>query len=301
MGFKVGKKLSITLFILAVLVLCVMNFEKPAATPVKLTLHSDLHEESRQTASVIDALQADVVILAGDVNNGSASLEYADALAKKCNKPVILVAGNHEYYGHNLEDMEKLLRAESAKRKNVYFLERDALVLHGVRFLGCTLWTNFKLYEKQLPGQSEVFMEFAHDTINDFRKIKTDNRLITGTDIIKLHEHSVQWLKEQLAKPHSGPTVVITHFAPVPGCFDEKWADNSSLYNEFAPYFINDLESLIINEQPDVWVYGHTHSNINFSLGKTQILSNQKGYVSEKTGPEPYQEEWLLSLDKRSK
>ncbi|UYM17963.1 metallophosphoesterase [Endozoicomonas euniceicola] len=264
------------------------------AEEINISLHSDLHNEMQDHSlidepKVISSDKADIFVLAGDIHNGIESIQYAKSVAKKHNKPVIFIAGNHEYYGHDLIETEKILRKESSSEENVYFLEKDSIVLNNIRFLGCTLWSNFELYEQVIPGSKAFCMAWSEGRINDFSKITMNNRAISSGDMENLNQDCMQWLQKEFLMPHSGPTVVITHFAPVPDCVDEKWKKEPPEFNELSPYFVNNLTEFITTWQPDFWFYGHTHSNICLKIGKTQIISNQKGYPSEEdsTGYRP--------------
>ena len=43
--------------------------------------------------------------------------------------------------------------------------------------------------------------------------------------------------------------------------------------------FTVELEDYIANSGIDYWIYGHSHTNIDATIGRTQCLSNQLGYV----------------------
>ena len=64
---------------------------------MKIITYSDLHLEFGSGWSLPDHLQGDLMILAGDIIklNDYAPLHQ---LLRKWNKPVLYVAGNHEYY-----------------------------------------------------------------------------------------------------------------------------------------------------------------------------------------------------------
>ena len=61
-----------------------------------------------------------------------------------------------------------------------------------------------------------------------------------------------------------------------------------------SAYFINNLKPLIKKYQPDFWLYGHTHANINLEIGKTKIKSNQRGYPYEQ--PEYFDEDFVIEI-----
>ena len=97
---------------------------------------SDLHNEFAPfTPEVRDA---DVVILAGDIDLGVRGIEWARQ-AFDC--PVLYVPGNHEFYRGHLAKTLQAMRAAGDER--VHVLDRDEVVIGGVRFLGATMWTDF--------------------------------------------------------------------------------------------------------------------------------------------------------------
>jgi len=97
-----------------------------------------------------DIVGADLVVLAGDVDLGLGGIAYADEVSRFVGCPVVYVAGNHEYYGHDLDHLQDGLR-EAAWKTNgrVLYLERDSVRLwpggHSLLVHGCTLWTDYGL------------------------------------------------------------------------------------------------------------------------------------------------------------
>jgi len=72
-----------------------------------------------------------------------------------------------------------------------------------------------------------------------------------------------------------GTTIVATHHVPTLMNYPKKYK-NDPLNEVFA----SEQSQLILRASPDYWIYGHHHTNIpRFSIGKTQLLTNQLGYV----------------------
>ena len=71
-------------------------------------------------------------------------MRWAQRKSSFADKPVLFVPGNHEFYNGERTRTLKALR-EAAVGTNVHLLDRDEVVLNGVRFLGTTLWTDFEL------------------------------------------------------------------------------------------------------------------------------------------------------------
>ncbi len=106
---------------------------------MKLHILSDLHTEFAGFSP--PDTNADVVILGGDIGVGLGGIEWA--AAHFADMPVIYVPGNHEYYGHAIELDDDLVNESVA---NIHVLNNDTVVINGVRYLGSTLWTDFRFY-----------------------------------------------------------------------------------------------------------------------------------------------------------
>jgi predicted phosphodiesterase len=236
---------------------------------VRLHVLSDLHLErgSREIA----AAQADVLILAGDIANGTQGVEWARSWA--AGRPVIYVAGNHEFYGHTLPGLVDELRAEAAG-SSVHVLENDALIVDGVRFLGCSLWSDFDFDGEE---NRALAMRVCERAVSDYRVIRHNgpDRPLSAQDTRNQHLESRRWLMARLAEDHDGPTVVVTHHAPY-----VLWRPPEKAWRLIAGAFVSDLSELM-GDRVDVWVYGHTHRAANLEVSGTHVLSNPCGYPDE--------------------
>ena len=99
---------------------------------MKLHVLSDLHLELfgfQPDPAAVAA--ADVIVLAGDIHKGTRAIPWARKAFP--DKPIVSVAGNHEYYDHYWFLLIEQLRAE-ARIHGVHFLENDAVTIDGVRF-----------------------------------------------------------------------------------------------------------------------------------------------------------------------
>ena len=110
--------------------------QPPAQLPLRIQVVSDLHLESRHEGLPVIERAAPVLALLGDVGYASQCKEgeklrqFLLAQTEKFDH-VILVAGNHEYYGTSEEDGVAWLRAlcEEVPRNNLHFLDRDEMEL----------------------------------------------------------------------------------------------------------------------------------------------------------------------------
>jgi predicted phosphodiesterase len=236
---------------------------------MKIHVLSDLHTEFGRFE--IPKTDADVLVLAGDIGAKLAGLELATL---QLEIPVLYVAGNHEYYGAAIPDLTEKLR-DAARDSQIQFLENDVFVHQHVRFLGCTLWTDFAILGLE---HRALAMWEAEQKMNDYRLIRKSPNFgrFRPQDTVSLHFASVKWLQSQLEIPFSGRTVVVTHHAPSAKSFDPKYQTD-----HLSAAFGSNLEALIENSRIDLWIHGHTHYCVDYVLHGTRILSNQRGYPDQ--------------------
>ena len=240
---------------------------------MRLLVLSDLHLERAPFEPA--AADADVVVLAGDIHNGPRAVGWAREAFPR--HPIVQVAGNHEFYdGEHGSTLDAMRRA--AREAQVCFLENEAVVLEGVRFLGCTLWSDFRLFEapgRPLELPAARAMEANRRLIADYRAIGFEapegSRRFDPADAARLHAESVGWLDGALAQAFPGPTVVVTHHLP-------SWR---SVHPDFAAWisnasFASDLDHLVARS--DCWIHGHTHASRRYRLGRAEVACNPRGY-----------------------
>ena len=235
---------------------------------MRLHILSDLHLEFELFTP--PAVEADAVILAGDVSTGRNGLKWA--LMTFPGQPVIYVLGNHEFYGQKLQKLIEDLR-KMASGTNIHLLENDSLCIGDVVFLGATLWTDFAL-----NGDPVVAEVVAQTGMNDYKRIRTLRRYsrLKPSDTRRLHMASRRWLEDQLLGLKGRRTVVVTHHAPsresIPPAFEG---------DAFNPALASDLCRLIVESEARLWVHGHIHYCCDYTLGKTRVLANPRGYPTE--------------------
>ena len=207
-------------------------------------------------------VERDILILAGDIHVGEKAMPFLLEETKK--SPVLYVLGNHEFYDNDIDKITEFWVSQNIK--NLHVLERSEYILDNVRFLGCSLWTDFN------KGDPKA-MDTIRYTMSDFAVVDKNNRILTPRDVLKVHIESKKWLISQLEKPFTGTTVVITHHLPSYNSVSPRFRDNVLNYG-----FYSDLSELISKFQPDLWIHGHTHDSFNYIEGTTKIICNPRGY-----------------------
>ena len=239
---------------------------------MRIHLLSDLHNEFDLFEP--EVRDADVVILAGDINVKTRGVEWAK---NTFTCPVLYVPGNHEFYGGHLTRTLEKMRAASSDQVRV--LDRDEVILSGVRFLGATMWTDFAA-----TGNPPIAAFTAQNGLNDFKQIRTaDFRRIRPADLISESAKTRDWLRAKLADPFDGPTVVITHHAPSL----RSLQDNPHAGTDLDAAFANRWEDLMGGDQVALWVHGHSHTAVDYDVAGTRVVCNPRGYPGEDTDFKP--------------
>lgn len=250
---------------------------------INIALASDLHIELSRGSAPVPELpaDADVIVLAGDITNRyhKTKNQFEQTFAAfraKFTQPILFIPGNHEYYGSHYQTLNNELPV-ICKKYDITFLQMGYADIKGVRFFGCTLWSNFLLNGKE---EMPWVVHSAQGKLADFRAISYgEDGLIRSTDTKKLFNENIEWLSKAIDEcPSNMKKVICTHFGPERGCVSPEFAGD-----ELNAYFVNDLSEFMVEKEPDLWLFGHTHFNVDYRVGKTRIVSNQKGYQRETT------------------
>lgn len=233
---------------------------------MRIQLLSDLHLEFGDFTPARPA--ADVLVVAGDLHVGKRGLawlarHYADI-------PIVYVLGNHEHYKENVDVLPAKLRAEAPP--NLHLLERGQVVLHGTRFLGATLWTDFELH-----GDAAQGMACAHVSMNDHARIRRGERYqrFAPRDARITHIATRDWLRTRLAERFDGPTVVVSHHAP-----SRTSVEQLDREHDLLPCYASDLSSLC-GEGVRMWLHGHVHQPTDHRIAGTRVVCNPRGYAPD--------------------
>ena len=234
---------------------------------MKIQILSDLHLNVADLPPPLT--DADLVILAGDI----ARPERAVPWARQFPQPVVYVPGNHEYYGGSLSGVPRALRAAAAD-SNVHVLDCGVAEFGGVRILGCTLWSDFRLFAE--PERQQQSRDEATRLMYDFSRVRADDGapdLFTPALSTDLFDRAVAWLRTALQAPYDGPTIVVTHHAPSTGSIHPKYADSP-----ITPAFVSNLDELVEASGAVLWIHGHVHDSYDYRVGNTRVLCNPRGY-----------------------
>lgn len=243
---------------------------------MRLLVISDVHLEFGPFEFAEPMPDFDVAVFAGDMHRPlTAALKWMGShreTGQLRGREIVYVAGNHEFYNSEMKGSLAAGR-ELAEQMRINVLQRQSVILGSVRFIGCTLWTDYRLLGTPKPS-----MVFAGQELNDHRLIRYREDSGHYSRFMPWHaaaEHrlDVAFIRSELAKPHEGPTVVVTHHAPHPQSVQPRHKGSA-----LSPAFVSDLSALIEDSQPELWIHGHDHGSHDYRVGRTRVLANQAGY-----------------------
>jgi len=213
------------------------------------------------------------VILAGDIGVGEDVASWIDREFLAGYKPVVFVAGNHEFYQQNPLDLVNFYRLRFSPP--YFFLENSSVEIgkgsERARVLGATLWTSLK------DGEKDAQHTFDH--LSDRHLIGFPRGHLPALTVRAWHEESVAWLDAELSKPYDGKTIVVTHHAPLVHAGYLTTKDRPEPFKAgLQPAFSSDLAWLVEKHEVDLWAFGHTHLDFDEVYAGTRVFSQQRCY-----------------------
>lgn len=269
--------------------------------PLRIQVASDLHLERYPDFTPQAAPEADVLVLAGDIGSYQpGSLLASEATAdfaltrfspKRPGSPwrrVLFVPGNHEYDSLELTPTREKLRGLCVEL-GITWLDREVVVIDGVRFLGTTLWSDFEALAatERTETKRQQALAKAYRAANFYLRKNTTRQGDQPMLAEDLREEGLacqRWLRDTLAQRHDGATVVVTHFASTLHSADPRYG----LVPGTAG-FCNGLDDLL--PHANLWIHGHLHCPVDHTVrgrlgadGREwacRIVANPRGYFSK--------------------
>jgi predicted phosphodiesterase len=238
---------------------------------MKLQILSDQHVDFKQNfgyfANRCHAL-ADTLIIAGDLHphNDPAFYYYINNKLLPFWKNIILIPGNHEFYGSTAEDEffgHKRKVYEHANGNKLYYVNNDVVEIDGVNFVCSTLWSHVGY------AQSHQ-IKFG---VSDYSQIK-------GNTIDKNNQRfkdNCKFLEETVSSLDS--CVVVTHHLPSFSLISDMYRGHT-LNEAFAANMDNFIGKH--GNKVKLWIHGHSHDFQDKYLGDIRFVRNPMGYPQER-------------------
>jgi Icc-related predicted phosphoesterase len=234
---------------------------------MRLQLLSDLHFEFHADAGAsfvasLDPSGVDVLVLAGDIAVGEG---VGPALRLFCDRysdaTVVFVHGNHEYYGCDRATVQRLTARSVESNDNLIWLDTEVTAVGGRRLLGSTLWF-------RPPADLDRYRPY----LEDYRAIRDLEAWVADAN-----REAVAFLEAELREGD----VVVTHHLPSHKSVAPRYSGHP-----LNPFFVCDIEDLVLERQPTLWLHGHTHNSVRAKIGRTRVLCNPFGYVGHELNPD---------------
>jgi len=270
---------------------------------VKITgrLISDTHGEFSRDGGVafaqdLPAEGVDVLVAAGDI---AGYLDLASVLGILADRfpAVLVVLGNHEYYGTSKAQVTETMLGITERHPNLSWLNRTTTEVAGITFAGATSWWGRHpdnptveeieflkagitkqavhalvsrrgiSYAAAKRGLVDQARQIARRSINDFLKVED---LLSW--VYRDHDEDMAFLQSQASRAD----VVVTHLAPSPRSVALRWVGSP-----INRYFLNDLEGVVEASGASFWLHGHMHTPCDYVVGTTRVLCDPRGYPRE--------------------
>jgi predicted phosphodiesterase len=244
---------------------------------MKIAYCSDLHKEWEPLILPDDVERADVLILAGDILNIKMFIEeirigednihsFFEFISIRF-KHIIMVVGNHEFYGSDINDAVLDLKVLLKGFKNVHVLDGETLVIDNVLFVGGTLWTDYN-------NEDPATLSIASRLIADYRRIYDRTSLVRPAAILERHKNFVKWA-ERVDKSGYDNVILVTHHSPSYQTVEDLYKDEFIMNGLFG----SDLDKML--GMFDYAFFGHQHNPKTPVINGCKLLNNSRGYPFE--------------------
>jgi hypothetical protein len=256
---------------------------------VNIQLLSDLHLES-ELFDPEPLPQADVLVLAGDIDSTWASLERFGGWPV----PVLFVAGNHEFDGRELDEAWPALR-ERCAHNGLTLLERESVVLGApdgrrIRFVGSVRWCDFDVFGARRRAAALRAGAYFQRVMGATLHGRPFDAEAVRSEALACRD----WLKQTLSEDGGwDATVAITHFAP-----SVKSADPRYGHQNGTASFCNADDDLLPGAA--LWLHGHLHCRhdylVSHASGRTTRVVSQARGLADKGEPEDHDAAKLIAV-----
>lgn len=246
---------------------------------MKFDLVSDLHNNFWPSNARInwEGLGTSLIaVVLGDVNIDSEDTYKTIVDISKYYKYVIFVDGNHEHNNQcGFQEHNQKIRQQFNKYHNIQYLNRNAIVIDGVAFVGANGWWSYDYMEPEI-SKEEAYMYFVSNNIYSepflqevWQTAKDDARVLSEI-VMKL-----------TSNPEVKEIVMTTHTAPLKTFMDLVIEQHPANYARCGSSFLSEILNFDINKKIKTWCFGHVHQNFDQTIGDIRYVCHPRGRLDD--------------------
>lgn len=130
--------------------------------------------------------------------------------------------------------------------------------------IASTLWAKIPPYEEYQTERG----------VTDFHRIRNGQFRLSAQRFNQEHETCQEFIERSVAASKAKHIIVATHHVPSYELMADEFK-GSPINGAFTV----ELGNYIAGSHIDYWIYGHSHRNINKTIGNTRCIWNQLGYT----------------------
>lgn len=242
---------------------------------MKFDLISDLHlefwEEHQQVnwEGIGTSLLA---VVAGDISYDIERAYKTIVDISKHYRYVIYVDGNHEHNNSTgIKERNQLLKEKLSKYQNICFLNRNAIIVDGVAFVGANGWWTFDFCEPNI-FKEDAYWYFAStgEYSEPFMQEVLDAARLDATV-----------LSEIVGKLNSEESVdeivMVTHTSPNPKFVSKTSQQDIIQYSRCGSSYLKNILNFDYNNKISTWCFGHVHQDFDEIQNGIRYICHPRG------------------------
>lgn len=261
---------------------------------MKIDVTSDLHfdswvkptnpeyQQEKQFEELFEKIipdeASDVLCIAGDLGHYNEQNEFALRILASHYQYVLLCSGNHDQYlisnsqakiyNHDSLNRLKDMKERCDKTDWLHFLDGEIFQIEDKKFFGGSLWYDFQYGIQNFGFSTQQLIEYWKGYMADSSLIRINNSQINNLEYFKSEY-------EKLKSNFQECDFIMTHVGPDWSRLEDKYR------NPGSSFFYFDGENILRNCQGKTWLYGHTHSSVEFEKYGCKLICNPLGYKHE--------------------
>ena len=246
---------------------------------MKFDLISDLHEDFWNQDQQVrwEGIGTSLVaVVLGDVSRDPEVTYKTVVDISKYYKYVIFVDGNHEHNNQcGIQEHNQLMRQRFNKYHNIQYLNRNAIVVDGVAFVGVNGWWTFDFMEPEI-SREDCYWYFASNFIysEPFMQEVMDTARQDATTMCEI-------VAKLTMDSAVNEIVILTHTAPFNKFMDVQQPQHPAHYSRCGSSYLSKIIDFDINNKINIWCFGHVHQEFDEVINGIRYICHPRGRLDD--------------------